>query len=142
VVEAADDRRIRVDLSAMIRTALANAVHRLPGIRFGFCVQPDVTAMTRDARALADLTSALAWAIIVTPTASRFPAVIFDVAAGVAPLYALSLLGKTTGPTEPIAPGVKTLALAADALVWDAAPEAGEAAVVCFALEPEAMPAS
>jgi hypothetical protein len=75
-------------------------------------------------------------AVVTTPTTSTSPMFVFDTMhTEAATFYAISMLAENGAPAEPIAPRVDEAAAASGALVWDADPAEGEAAVVCFALD-------
>jgi hypothetical protein len=127
--------RVTVDLTMEVRDALTLTFHS-PMNPIGFFVQPGVVASTSDERALRNLVRELVSAVVTTPTASSSPLFVFDTHhTDAAAFYAISMLGEGDAHPGPIAPRVDEAAAASGALVWDADPTEGEAAVVCFALE-------
>lgn len=123
------------DLTTEVRDALALMFHSVMN-PISFFVQPGVVASTSDEQALRNLLRVLVAAIVTTPTTSSSPMFVFDtLQTDVATFYAISMLAESEAPAEPIAPRVDDAAATLGALVWDAAPAEGEAAVVCFALD-------
>jgi hypothetical protein len=126
--------RITVDLSLEVRDALVTTLQQA-NRPIGFFVQPGIIASTSDQHALRNLVRQLVAAIATTPTAGNSPMFLFDtLQSDAAAFYAISMLGQGDAPAQPIASRVDAAAAASGALVWDADPEKGEAAVVCFAL--------
>jgi hypothetical protein len=118
-----------------VRDALSKTFHKATN-PVGFFVQPGVVASTSDEQALRNLVRDLVAAVVTTPTTSISPMFVFDTMHTEATtFYAISMLGEGSAPIEPIAPRVDEAAAASGALVWDADPAEGEAAVVCFALD-------
>jgi hypothetical protein len=129
--------RVTVDLTMEVRDALTRRVHSATN-PIGFFVQPGVVASTADEQALRNLVRELVAAVVTTPTANSCPVFIFDTHhTDAAAFYAISMLAQGDAPPKPIAPRVDEAAAASGALVWDADPAEGEAAVVCFALNPD-----
>jgi hypothetical protein len=124
-----------LDLSMEVRDALTLTLQKAKN-PIGFFVQPGVVASTSDERALKSLVRELVAAVVTTPTANSSPVFIFDTHhTDAAAFYAISMLARPDARPEPIAPRVDEAAAASGALVWDADPAEGEAAVVCFALD-------
>jgi hypothetical protein len=118
-----------------VRNALTETFHSAMN-PIGFFVQPGVVASTSDERALRNLVRQLVAAVVTTPTVSSSPVFLFDTHhTDAAAFYAISMLAQGGARPEPIAPRVDEAAAALGALVWDADPTEGEAAVVCFALD-------
>jgi hypothetical protein len=118
-----------------VRDALTSTFHRATN-PIGFFVQPGVVASTSDEQALRNLVRELVAAVVTTPTTSISPIFVFDTHhTDAAAFYAISMLAESAAPQKPIAPRVDQAAAASGALVWDADPAEGEAAVVCFALD-------
>ncbi len=127
--------RVTFDLTMEVRDALTLTFHSATK-PIGFFVQPGVVASTSDEQALRNLVRELVAAVVTTPTASSSPIFVFDTHhTNAAAFYAISMLAEADAPAEPIAPRVDEAAAASGALVWDADPAEGEAAVVCFALD-------
>lgn len=127
--------RAKFDLTMEVRNALTLTFHRAMN-PIGFFVQPGVFASTSDAQALRNLVRDLVAAVVTTPTTSTSPMFVFDTLhTDAATFYAISMMAKSGAQPEPIAPRVDDAAAASGALVWDADPAEGEAAVVCFALD-------
>jgi hypothetical protein len=127
--------RVTFDLTMEVRDALTQTFHKAMN-PVGFFVQPGVLASTSDEQALRNLVRDLVAAVVTTPTTSTSPMFVFDTMhTEAAKFYAISMLAESGAPAEPIAPRVDEAAAASGALVWDADPAEGEAAVVCFALD-------
>jgi hypothetical protein len=127
--------RVTFDLTMEVRDALTQTFRKAMN-PVGFFVQPGLVASTSDEQALRNLVRDLVAAVVTTPTTSTSPLFVFDThQTNAAAFYAISMLGQSGAPTEPIAPRVDEAAAASGALVWDADPAEGEAAVVCFALD-------
>jgi hypothetical protein len=127
--------RVTFDLTMAVRDALTLAFHSAM-TPIGFFVQPGVVAATSDEQALRNLVRELVAAVVTTPTANSSPVFVFDTHhTDAAPFYAISMLARPDARPEPIASRVDDAAAASGALVWDADPAEGEAAVVCFAFE-------
>ncbi len=127
--------RVTVDLTREVRDALTLTFHSATN-PIGFFVQPGVVASTSDERAVRNLVRDLVAAVVTTPTTSTSPMFVFDTLhTDAATFYAISMLAESGAQPEPIAPRVDDAAAASGAVVWDADPAEGEAAVVCFALE-------
>jgi hypothetical protein len=127
--------RATFDLTMEVRDALTVTFRKAMN-PIGFFVQPGVVASTSDEQALRSLVRDLVAAVATTPTTSTSPLFVFDTHHTDAPaFYAISMLGQSGAPAEPIAPRVDEAAAASGTLVWDADPAEGEAAVVCFALD-------
>ncbi len=127
--------RVTFDLTMEVRDALTQTFRKAMN-PVGFFVQPGVVASTSDEQALRNLVRDLVAAVATTPTTSTSPMFVFDTMhTEAATFYAISMLAESGAPIEPIAPRVDEAAAASGALVWDADPAEGEAAVVCFALD-------
>jgi hypothetical protein len=127
--------KVTFDLTMEVRDALTQTFRKAMN-PVGFFVQPGVVASTSDEQALRNLVRDLVAAVVTTPTTSTSPMFVFDTMhTEAATFYAISMLAESGAPAEPIAPRVDEAAAASGALVWDADPAEGEAAVVCFALD-------
>jgi hypothetical protein len=126
-----------VDLSSMIRIALAEAVEQSPERHLGFFVQPGVTARTVDEPALADLLRELVNGIVSSATMSKFPTLMFDELAVRQPsFYALTLVAAADDSMKlQIPERARLLATALGVHLWEVPRMLGDAASLCFALE-------
>jgi hypothetical protein len=127
--------RVTFNLTTEVRDALALTFHKATN-PIGFFVQPGVVASIADEEAVRNLVRELVAAVATIPTASTSRIFVFDtLRTDAATFYAISMLAEASAPAEAIAPRVDEAAAASGALVWDADPQEGEAAVVCFALD-------
>jgi hypothetical protein len=136
VTDPPDLSPVDIDLSSVIRSAIAAELARRPQAAIAFLVQPQLTATTRQPEALRELLRVLVAGVVSVVVTSPRSVLLFDASPPDLPtFYALRVLCAGDAPVQNLGEQAGEIARASEARVWDVPPGDGEAVVVCFALE-------